>query len=196
VHRAVGNRGAEYQGPPSVHGRVAVRTAPSPLEIIHTKYIPILTHTYQYAQIHTRPRSGKGPHLLPTPLAASTESPVRSPYRGLGCRRIRGSAGGPAPSGGANRPRPLGDRPRNHQSARWPPPWARTCPGSPARLLPTAGDMHPRPGRSPDRAGADVAARGLRRPRLVLVCIGMYWYVLVCIGHVSGRYCGMYCGTY
>jgi len=98
ARRAVGNQGAKYQGPPSVHGRVAVRTASPSRESIHAKYIPIRTHTYQYVQIRTRPRTGKGPILRSARLAASKVSPVRSPYRELGCRRIRGSAGYPASS--------------------------------------------------------------------------------------------------
>jgi len=52
--------------------------------------------------------------------------------------KIRQADRGVAPSGGAERPRPLSDRPRMHESSCCRSFWPRTCPRSHARLLPTS----------------------------------------------------------
>ena len=163
------------------------------------EYIQIRTNTYRYIPIHTGALTNMAPYLRSARAAGLTELPICFRSSGLHRGRMWPADSFGAPSCGAGRPHPIGDRPRKHESARWGSPWARTCPRSHALLLWTLTDMHQRPQMNLRLAGAHAVAPGLRRVGLflhVLVCIYMYsyvsWHVLrYVLWYVSGMYCSM-----
>jgi len=97
----------------------------------------IHTSTCTCIPIHTRAQTYTAPYLRFARPDGPTLFPVCSQCCGQHCTRIWKAEGGEAPSGDAKCCLPLGNRPRNHESARWRSPCARTWPLSHAQLLPT-----------------------------------------------------------